>query len=79
MAQRWEQMAEAAGFRKAGRLTSSTTTEAHGSMRLVGQPTMPEGYAAIVGKAGVVILGPKCAYALSSRDLMWPYAHLEAP
>ena len=65
MGQGWEQLAEVAGFRKLGMTTTSTTSDAYDQMRLVGPPTMPEGYVAIVREGGAVILGPKGAYSLS--------------
>ena len=73
MSAQWERLAEDAGFRKAGMVTTSTTTEAYGGMRLVGPPTMPKGYVAIVRDTGAVIIGPKGAYSLSWNHLKWPF------
>jgi hypothetical protein len=65
MGEQWENLAEAAGFKKAGQVTTSTTTEAYGGMRVVGPPTMPAGHVAIVSGTSAVIVGPKVAYSLS--------------
>jgi hypothetical protein len=69
MANKWERMAEDAGFIRSGALTTSstaaTTTGTFAGMRVVGSPLMPDGYTAIVSGESAVILGPKGAYAIS--------------
>ena len=64
----WEDTARAAGFCKSHEIqTSRTTTARNTDMRVVGQPTMPKGYIALVGQRSAVIMGPKGAFSVS-----WP-------
>lgn len=64
----WEDTARAAGFRKSHEIqTSNTTTARNTDMRVVGEPTMPKGYIALVGQTNAVIMGPKGAFSVS-----WP-------
>lgn len=63
----WEDTARAAGFRKTHEIQTSTTTARSTDMRVVGEPTMPKGYIALVGQRNAVIMGPKGAFSVS-----WP-------
>lgn len=60
-----DQIARAAGFRKAGEAqtcnTSAEPTQAFG-LDIVTEPLMPEGFIAIRNERGAVILGPKGAH-----------------
>ena len=70
----WEDTARAAGFRKAHEVqTCSATTTRNLDMRVVGEPTMPPGYMALVGETNAVIMGPNGVVYSVGWDFGRPY------
>jgi hypothetical protein len=71
----WQEMAREAGFVTADdRLRAITAVQTNSiesrqkpMMRLIGEPTMPNGYVALVTDQSAIIFGPNGAYGVS-----WP-------
>lgn len=70
-----DQIARAAGFRKAGETQAVNTDNSHTryfGMDIVTDPTMPEGFVAIRNERGAVILGPKGAHWVPFYPNLYP-------
>lgn len=64
----WKDLARQAGFITADdRRKISTSQKPSGDfagMKIVGEPTMPKGYVALVSKTEAVVIGPRGSYTV---------------